>query len=39
MSTTDWALDRESPPAKDRRPNHWATPPTNTSNRPDQQHS
>jgi len=27
-STMDQALIRESPPATDRRPNHWATPPT-----------
>ena len=27
MSTIDQAQIRESPPAKDRRPNHWATPP------------
>jgi len=25
MSTTDYAQVRESPPTKDRRPNHWAT--------------
>jgi len=28
MSTIDHAYIRESPPAKDRRSNHWATPPT-----------
>jgi len=28
MSTIDQAKVRESPPAKDRRPNHWATVPT-----------
>jgi len=28
MSIIDQALVRESPPAKDRCPNHWATPPT-----------
>jgi len=27
MSTIDQAHIRESPPAKDRRPNHWATTP------------
>jgi len=28
MSTVDKAYIRESLPAKDRRPNHWATSPT-----------
>jgi len=28
MSTIDQAHIRESPPARDRRPNHWATPPS-----------
>jgi len=28
MSTTDREQIRESLPAKDRRPNHWAMPPT-----------
>ena len=28
VSTIDQAQIRESPPAKDRRPNHWAPPPT-----------
>jgi len=28
MSTIDQAQIRESPPAKDRRPKHWATSPT-----------
>jgi len=27
MSTIDQAEFRESPPAEDRSPNHWATPP------------
>jgi len=30
MSTIDQLQVRESPPAKDRRPNHWATPPVNS---------
>jgi len=28
MSTVEHAQIRESPPARDRRPDHWATPPT-----------
>ena len=31
MSTIDQAQIRESPPARDRFPNHWPTPPTNTA--------
>jgi len=30
MSATDQAKIRESPPAKDQRPNHWAMPLTHT---------
>jgi len=32
MSTIDKAQIKESPSAKDRRLNHWATPPTQTDN-------